>query len=45
MSDAWDTFSRYGLLRDERAQGIAIATPLEPFLRSEIVPRLAPERS
>lgn len=42
MSDAWDTFSRYGLLRAPDAQASTHGTtPVETFLREQFVPAFA----
>ena len=40
MNDAWDTFSSYGLLRDAGAEASEVVTPVENFLRAEIIPAL-----
>jgi hypothetical protein len=44
MNDAWDTFSHDGLLRDETAQSCQVITPVDAFLRADIIPALAKGR-
>lgn len=41
MNDAWDTFSRYGLLRAADADFTLVTTPVDDYLRAAIVAALA----
>jgi len=41
MNDAWDTFSHYGLLRDESAEASHVSTPVDAFLRAAVIPAIA----
>lgn len=44
MNDAWDTFSRDGLLRAEGSAFSSTSAPVDDFLRAEIIPALGEKR-